>query len=260
MLEGISIGQLPELDLLKVPFARGSGHNRGGPADNSGSSGNRNSMHIPDSPNKIFVGGVPHDLTDAEIRELLEAFGELRALNIVREAGPDSPCKGFLFCEYVEPAITDVAIQGLNGINIRDRQLAARRSDPDLVDARSSNLAHIAGSAAPLSIDGRRPSPILVLLNAVTEQDLADEAELKEIEIDILEEAKKYGEVLSLHIPRPPAPGDPPVSGLGKIFIEFASAADATAARFRLEGRDFDGNKVACDYLEPDRFHRRDFA
>ena len=38
------------------------------------------------------------------------------------------------------------------------------------------------------------------------------------------EECGKFGEVLQVHIPRPPAPGAPPPPGLGKILIEYMGA------------------------------------
>jgi len=43
------------------------------------------STNVPDTPNKIFVGGLPSYLNDVQVMELLQTFGELRAFNLVKE-------------------------------------------------------------------------------------------------------------------------------------------------------------------------------
>lgn len=43
------------------------------------------STNVPDTPNKIFVGGLPSYLNDVQVMELLQSFGELRSFNLVKE-------------------------------------------------------------------------------------------------------------------------------------------------------------------------------
>ena len=45
------------------------------------------STNVPDTVNKIFVGGLPSYLTDDQVMELLKSFGELRSFNLVKEGG-----------------------------------------------------------------------------------------------------------------------------------------------------------------------------
>ena len=45
------------------------------------------STNVPDSANKIFVGGLPTYLNEEQVMELLSSFGELKAFNLVRENG-----------------------------------------------------------------------------------------------------------------------------------------------------------------------------
>jgi splicing factor U2AF subunit len=45
------------------------------------------STNVPDSINKIFVGGLPTYLNEEQVMELLKSFGELKAFNLVRENG-----------------------------------------------------------------------------------------------------------------------------------------------------------------------------
>ena len=45
------------------------------------------STNVPDTVNKIFVGGLPSYLTDDQVMELLKSFGDLRSFNLVKEGG-----------------------------------------------------------------------------------------------------------------------------------------------------------------------------
>lgn len=45
------------------------------------------STNVPDSANKVFVGGLPSYLNEEQVMELLKSFGELKAFNLVRDNG-----------------------------------------------------------------------------------------------------------------------------------------------------------------------------
>ena len=45
------------------------------------------STNVPDSINKVFVGGLPTYLNEENVMELLKSFGDLKAFNLVRENG-----------------------------------------------------------------------------------------------------------------------------------------------------------------------------
>lgn len=49
-------------------------------------------------------------LTLTQVRELLQAFGGLKSYNLVtdRDTGVS---KGYAFCEYTDPAVTEIALQ-----------------------------------------------------------------------------------------------------------------------------------------------------
>ena len=40
---------------------------------------------IPDTPNKLFIGGIPTYLNEEQVMELLKSFGDLRSFNLVKE-------------------------------------------------------------------------------------------------------------------------------------------------------------------------------
>ncbi len=58
------------------------------------------STNVPDSINKVFVGGLPASLNEEQVQELLKTFGELKAFNLVRENG-NGASKVRLFCYSV---------------------------------------------------------------------------------------------------------------------------------------------------------------
>jgi len=45
------------------------------------------STNVPDSINKVYVGGFPTYLNEKNVMDLLQSFGELKAFNLVREDG-----------------------------------------------------------------------------------------------------------------------------------------------------------------------------
>ena len=66
------------------------------------------------------MGGIPTYLVEDQVRELLAAFGPLKAFNLVVDR-ETSASKGFCFCEYSDPSVTDIAIAGLSAIVIAGR-------------------------------------------------------------------------------------------------------------------------------------------
>ena len=63
LITGVEIGTLSSAEVRGIS---GGGH-----------SGGVSSM-VPEGPNKVFIGGLPHHLPDSEVKELLESFGPLR--------------------------------------------------------------------------------------------------------------------------------------------------------------------------------------
>jgi RNA recognition motif-containing protein len=50
------------------------------------------------------------------------SFGVLKAFNLVKDAATGLS-KGYAFCEYNDNAVTDAAVQGLNGMQLGDKKL-----------------------------------------------------------------------------------------------------------------------------------------
>jgi hypothetical protein len=60
----------------------------------------------------MFLGNLPPELGELKLLQLMQVFGMVKALVIHK--GPDGSLKPFGHAEYVDPSVTDVAIQALN--------------------------------------------------------------------------------------------------------------------------------------------------
>ncbi|XP_029492445.1 splicing factor U2AF 65 kDa subunit-like [Oncorhynchus nerka] len=216
---------------------------------------------VPDSPHKLFIGGLPNYLNDDQVKELLTSFGPLKAFNLVKDSAT-SLSKGYAFCEYVDISATDQAVAGLNGMQLGDKKLIVQRAS---VGAKNANPTAIIETPVTLQVPGLQglqnsglPTEVLCLLNMVMPEELVEDEDYEEILEDISEECCKYGSVRSIEIPRPVEGVEFP--GCGKIFVEYVSTADCQKAMQALTGRKFANRVVVTKYYDPDMYHRQEFS
>ncbi|KAI8615241.1 U2 small nuclear ribo protein auxiliary factor 50 [Chytriomyces sp. MP71] len=206
--------------------------------------------NVGDSPHKLFVGGLPPYLNEEQVIELLKAFGDLKSFNLVKDVATGAS-KGFAFCEYVNPDITDIACEGLNGMELGDKKLVVQRANTS-----GSRPGVPAGTFLPAMIPtallgaagNAQPTRVLMLLNMVTAQELRDENEYEDILEDIREECGKFGEVRKVFIPRPEPGRDVP--DVGKIFVEYVELEGSALALKSLAGRRFADRTVFTSYCD----------
>jgi len=231
------------------------------------------STNVPDSINKIFVGALPMYLNEEQVMELLKSFGDLKAFNLVREGG-SGPSKGFAFLEYVDPDVTDVAIQALHGMELGDKKLIVQRASvgaksglilPPEAYAAAAAIAEIPKPILPAG-ENNDEARILLMLNMVIPEELGDDQEYQDIYDDIKEECGSYGEVLDLRIPRPTKKdrkwGDSSsireaqmideANGVGRVYVKFTDPQAAQAALKALAGRSFAGRSIVATLLTDD--------
>jgi splicing factor U2AF subunit len=241
-----------------------------------------------DGPDRVFVGGLPYYLNEPQVRELLEAFGPLRALDIIRDKDTGNS-KGYAFCVYADSALTDMACAGLNGMAFGDKTLTVRRASamgqpkvdapvallaaqqaaamqllaaggmsaalPGMVDLSAMGGGATAAFFPPPAAPEPAPTHVLVLDNVVSVDELRDDTEFGEIEEDMRDECGKHGEVVALRIPRPPADAaEAPPPGVGRVYVRYAAPEQAARARAALHGRKFGGNAVVAAYFDEERF------
>ncbi|KAI8819236.1 uncharacterized protein EV422DRAFT_122272 [Fimicolochytrium jonesii] len=86
------------------------------------------STDVPEGPNRIYVGELPTFLNEEPVMELLQTFGYLKAFTLIKD-NFTGVSTGVAYCEYADPTTTDVACQGLNGMEIAGGKLVVRRAD-----------------------------------------------------------------------------------------------------------------------------------
>ncbi|KAH7879037.1 hypothetical protein F5879DRAFT_976322 [Lentinula edodes] len=231
------------------------------------------STNVPDSINKVFVGGLPTYLNEENVMELLKSFGELKAFNLVRENG-NGLSKGFAFFEYVDASVTDTAIQALNGMELGDRYLVVQRASvgakPDtpgmIPNLPYDQFPEIPRPIMPAGESTGSDARILLMLNMVTPEDLIDDEEYGDLFDDIKEECSNFGAVEDLRIPRPvkkdktkwtPGEGLDPqaiarideAAGVGRVYVKYVDSHSASAALKSLAGRSFAGRSIIATLL-----------
>lgn len=246
------------------------------------------SSNVEEGPNKIFIGGLPSYLTEEQVKELVSAFGTLRSFNLVKDSATGIS-KGFAFFEYAEPEVTDRACMGLNGMKLGEKSVLVQRANVGakhqlpkgtgesvLYNPTALNFLNlhmpIAAAAKLLSIDINdpgHPTCVVQLVNVVSPDDLANDGDFEEILDDIREECKKYGNIVSMYIPRAPKrgkdhEGNPlpikePMWAVGRVFIEYKKPEEAFKAQQDLGGRRFAGHTVVSGFFPEDRYIRKDF-
>jgi len=202
-----------------------------------------------DAQERVFVGGLPYYLTEDQCRELLGSFGQIKTFDLVKDRETGNS-KGYGFVVYVDPAVTDIACAGLNGLKMGDRTLTVRRATEGAKDAGAGGMPMMPGMGMmPGMATLSGVTRIVVLENAVELEELSNPSDYDEILTDMEEECRKYGELRQVIIPRPTAEQPHPV-GLGKVIIEYGDIQAAVKARNAMHGRKFGGHVVAATYLQ----------
>jgi len=78
---------------------------------------------------KIYVGNLPRDITEDELRQEFEAFGKVDSVNIVRDRYSGQP-RGFGFVEMATKTDCYAAIKGLKGKVPNERTLDVAEAHP----------------------------------------------------------------------------------------------------------------------------------
>ncbi|KAJ6999788.1 splicing factor U2af large subunit A-like [Populus alba x Populus x berolinensis] len=232
-----------------------------------------------EGPDRVFVGGLPYYFTELQIRELLESFGPLRGFDLVKDRDTGNS-KGYGFCVYQDPAVTDIACAALNGLKMGDKTLTVRRATESGGQSKSeqenilaqaqqhiaiqkmalqAGVMNLPGVGIPLAESAYTPSKVLCLTEAITMEVLADDEEYEEILEDMREECCKFGTLINVVIPRP-SQDEEKMPGAGKVFLEYSDTISCANARNALNGRKFGGNTVNAFYYPEEKYSNGDYG
>ncbi|KAH9748637.1 U2 snRNP auxiliary factor large subunit [Citrus sinensis] len=230
-----------------------------------------------EGPDRVFVGGLPYYFTETQIKELLESFGTLHGFDLVKDRDTGNS-KGYGFCVYQDPAVTDIACAALNGLKMGDKTLTVRRATASSGQSKTEQESILAQAQQHIAIQkmalqtsgmntlgggmslfGETLAKVLCLTEAITADALADDEEYEEILEDMREECGKYGTLVNVVIPRPDQNGGE-TPGVGKVFLEYYDAVGCATAKNALSGRKFGGNTVNAFYYPEDKYFNKDYS
>ncbi len=78
---------------------------------------------------KIYVGNMSYDTTEEDLRLACEAFGKVESVTLIKDKFSGQP-KGFAFVEMSSDAEGQAAIAGLNGKELKGRELNVNEARP----------------------------------------------------------------------------------------------------------------------------------
>jgi RNA recognition motif-containing protein len=77
----------------------------------------------------IYVGNLSRDMSEAELREAFEAFGQVSSASIIKDKY-SGQSRGFGFVEMPNKEEADKAIASLNGKEMKGRNLTVNEARP----------------------------------------------------------------------------------------------------------------------------------
>ena len=92
----------------------------------------------------LYVGNLPHTTTEAELRTIFQAHGNVEKVSIVtdRETGR---ARGFAFVEMTDAGEADKAVAALNGTELGGRALKINEAKPKTERPRSGGGQRFGG-------------------------------------------------------------------------------------------------------------------
>eukprot|EP01138_Halocafeteria_seosinensis_P006359 gb/GECG01006501.1/.p1 GENE.gb/GECG01006501.1/~~gb/GECG01006501.1/.p1 ORF type:complete len:523 (+),score=73.62 gb/GECG01006501.1/:1-1569(+) len=242
---------------------------------------------------KIHVSNLPAELTEAELEELFQPFGEIAGVKIGRDMSGRS--KGTALVQYRNTALHNDVVQNMNGLPVgtipMEVKHATSQEEQEIIPtagmgttagsgsrgaaAAAALLGPAAGvnpqptgggtqgasAAAALFGDASstQPAPaeratrVLKLGNMITENDLASDEEYRDICEDIRGECARFGNLKNVIVPREGA-------GVGSAFLEYSTEQESAMARSQLNGRTFGGQVVTAEYYDENKFNAGDYS
>jgi len=132
----------------------------------------------PNGPtNSIFIGNIPYDGQEEEIKELFNKVGDVTSVRLVCDKDTKQP-KGYAFCDFIDSASVETAISQMNNVEYRGRRLRVDYAEREL------NMPMPAKEAKPPPLpppsQGKDPLPPVPIVQTVADR----LAQAKEMEAD----------------------------------------------------------------------------
>lgn len=77
----------------------------------------------------IYVGNLSRDVTEDDLKEAFESFGQISSVNVIKDKFSGEP-RGFAFVEMPSKDEAESAIEGLNGTDLKGQSLNINEARP----------------------------------------------------------------------------------------------------------------------------------
>jgi RNA recognition motif-containing protein len=77
----------------------------------------------------IFVGNLPFEVTEDELKQIFEVHGKVTSVSILKDKFTGKP-RGFGFVEMADKASAEIAISALNGKDLKGRNMTVNEARP----------------------------------------------------------------------------------------------------------------------------------
>ncbi|MFO7967681.1 MAG: RNA-binding protein [Archaeoglobaceae archaeon] len=77
----------------------------------------------------IYIGNLPFEVKDDELRQGFESYGQVSSVNVVKDR-LSGRSKGFAFVEMSDDDEAKAAIEGLNGTTMNGREIKVNKARP----------------------------------------------------------------------------------------------------------------------------------
>ncbi len=89
---------------------------------------------------KLLIRNLPRTMTQAEVKEMVEALGTVQSCNLVMDP-KNGVSKGFAFVEMPKPGQAKAAIKVLNGQEMDGNRIRVKKAEPKSGDAEDEATA-----------------------------------------------------------------------------------------------------------------------
>ncbi|KAF9512887.1 hypothetical protein BS47DRAFT_1393771 [Hydnum rufescens UP504] len=217
---------------------------------------------------QLYVGSLHFNLTEADIKQVFEPFGELEFVDLHRDPATGRS-KGYAFVQFKRSEDAKMALEQMEGFELAGRQLrvntvhekgTAKGIQPqDSLDENGGSLNNnssrhmLMQKLARTDVPAPRPAAIMrpnipqVQTRSILLKNMFDPAEEteqdwdKELAEDVKGEcASKYGPVVNIKVIR---------ESQGEIYVQFDTVESSAKAYGGLNGRWFGGKLVSASYI-----------
>lgn len=106
----------------------------------------------------IYVGNLSREVTESELKEAFAAFGEVTSASVIKDKFTGDS-RGFGFVEMPNKQEAEQAISGMNGKELKGRNLNVNEARPRSMTAEAAVDLAVAGAAAASAADAASNSP-----------------------------------------------------------------------------------------------------